>query len=111
MLFVLGIPLFYLELTLGQGTKKGPVGAWKKISPNLMGIGVASLIVNSYICVYYNIIIAWVIYYFFHSFTAYLPWGNCFGYTLLGLNETLRMELLRNNTGPEWSSCFNASTE
>lgn len=111
MLFALGIPLFYLELTLGQGTKKGPVGAWKRIAPNLMGVGIAAVIVNSYICLYYNVIIAWVIYYFFNSFTAYLPWGNCFGHVLLNLNVTQRMDILVNNTGPEWLSCFNSSTE
>ncbi len=111
MLILLGIPLFYLELTLGQGTRKGPVGAWKKIVPNMLGVGIAASIVNSYICLYYNVIIAWVIYYFFNSFTAYLPWGNCFGHRLLGLNETEKMDLLRNNPSLDWSSCFNSSSE
>ncbi len=111
MLVLLGIPLFYLELTLGQGTRKGPVGAWKKVAPNLIGVGVAAAIVNSYICLYYNVIIAWVIYYFFSSFTAFLPWGNCFGHVVLSLNSTQRMDLLVNNTGLDWSSCFNYSSE
>lgn len=111
MLLLLGIPLFYLELTLGQGTRKGPVGAWKKVAPNLLGVGIAAAIVNSYICLYYNVIIAWVIYYFFSSFTAFLPWGNCFGHVVLGLNSTQRMDLLSNNTGLDWSSCFNSSSE
>ena len=111
MLFVLGIPLFYLELTIGQGTRKGPVGAWKKISPNLMGIGIAALVVNSYICLYYNVIIAWVIYYFFSSFNAFLPWGNCFGYNVLQLTDNQTREILLNNTGLDYSSCFNSSSE
>lgn len=111
MLFVLGIPLFYLELTIGQGTRRGPIGAWKKVSPNLMGIGVASFVINIYICLYYNVIIAWVIYYFFSSFNALLPWGNCFGYDVLNLTSNETRQILLNNADIEWSACFNSSSE
>ena len=112
MLFVLGIPLFYLELSLGQAVRKGPVLAWFKISPNLGGIGVSALIVNSFIVVYYNVIIAWVLFYLFNVFHKNLPWGVCFGYVVQDLDPNLKMELLQNNSDtPGFSSCFNATTE
>ena len=112
MLFLLGIPLFYMELSLGQATRNGPLKAWFKVSPNLGGIGISSLIVNSYISIYYCVIIAWVFFYLFNSFHKDLAWGNCCGYN--ALDKNLSAFVLANLTGEErleCSSCFNASTE
>ena len=39
MLAVEGIPIFYLELVIGQRLRKGAVGAWNDISPYFGGIG------------------------------------------------------------------------
>ncbi len=112
MLFVLGIPLFYLELSLGQAVKRGPVRAWFKISPNLGGIGIAALIINSFIVIYYNVILAWVFFYLFNTFHKDLPWGICFGHVVLNLNINETMEILRNNSDRiDYPSCFNSSTE
>ena len=82
MLFMLGIPLFYLETTFGQMMRSGPITAWKKLVPNLWGIGLASVIVTIYIALYYNVIMGWVIFYFFSSFQDPLPWGKCANYTI-----------------------------
>ncbi len=113
MLFVLGIPLFYLEVALGQAVMKGPVKAWFSVSKNLGGIGVCALIVCSYICLYYNVIIAWVFFFFFNSFHKYLPWGECFGYYAPDLDAADKMEIVMNATSDQvkLSSCLNASTE
>ena len=116
MLFVLGIPLFYLEVALGQATKKGPVKAWFAVSKNLGGIGVCALIVCGYICLYYNVIIAWVFFYLFNSFHKYLPWGSCFGYYGPNYDVSEKMEIVMNATNNNIDevrlrSCFNASTE
>ena len=113
MLVVLGIPLFYMELSLGQAVKNGPLKAWFSMSPNLGGIGVSSLIVNSFICIYYNVIIAWVFFYLFNSFHKILPWGLCSGYYVLDLSDRQKQDILRNSTGSDAldiSKCFNAST-
>ncbi len=80
MLFIVGIPLFYLESTLGQSLQRGPIKVWYKICPNLWGIGLAGVIVTTIIRIYYNIIIGWVLLYFFHSFQNPLPWSECGGY-------------------------------
>lgn len=113
MLFVLGIPLFYLELSLGQAVRKGPVKAWFKISPNLGGIGIAAIIVCAIVSLYYNVLIAWVFFFFFNSFQKNLPWGTCFGNYVLELSPSEIQEIKRNFSGNvlELSSCFNASSE
>ena len=41
------------------------------------GLGITSTIVEIYICVYYNVILAWCLYYIWASFTSVLPWATC----------------------------------
>lgn len=35
------------------------------------------VIVSGIVCIYYNVIVAWTIYYLFVSFQAVLPWSGC----------------------------------
>ncbi|XP_061415880.1 sodium-dependent neutral amino acid transporter B(0)AT2-like [Lethenteron reissneri] len=77
LLFVLGIPLFFLELAAGQLIRRGSVGVWSYINSKLGGIGFASCMVCYFVALYYNVIISWALYYFFHSFQYPLPWANC----------------------------------
>lgn len=88
MLFIVGIPLFYLETLVGQSLQKGPILAWHKICPNLWGIGLGGIIVTVYICLYYNVIISWVILYFFRSFQDPLPWAKCCNHVVDLSNDT-----------------------
>lgn len=39
--------------------------------------GVASMAVSFLVCLFYNMILAWILWYFFHSFQSPLPWRNC----------------------------------
>ena len=87
-LVLLGIPLFFLELAIGQRIRKGPIGVWKTIHPYLGGVGVASAIVCLLVCMYYNVILGWCFYYFFASFQDPLPYSSC----PLGLNCSVNME-------------------
>ncbi|CAJ1064401.1 sodium- and chloride-dependent GABA transporter ine [Xyrichtys novacula] len=77
MLMVLGIPLLYMELTVGQYTRRGPVHALAIVCPLLKGVGLASVAISFIMCTYYNIVITWALYYLFSSFQAPLPWENC----------------------------------
>ncbi|NXK99565.1 SC6A7 protein, partial [Mesembrinibis cayennensis] len=74
MLLVTGLPLFLMELSLGQYGAAGPITVWK-CCPLLKGIGVAMLIVSSLVSLYYNVIIAWAFYYLGSSFQSPLPWS------------------------------------
>ncbi|KAL7868898.1 hypothetical protein SRHO_G00102820 [Serrasalmus rhombeus] len=77
LLVVEGVPLLYLEFAIGQRLRKGSVGVWRSISPYLAGVGVASMLVSYMVGMYYNTIIAWVMWYFFNSFQDPLPWSQC----------------------------------
>ncbi|XP_021046081.1 sodium- and chloride-dependent betaine transporter isoform X2 [Mus pahari] len=75
--FSCGIPVFFLEVALGQYSSQGSVTAWRKICPLLQGIGMASVVIESYLNIYYIIILAWALFYLFSSFTWELPWTTC----------------------------------
>uniref|UniRef100_A0A8C6KBD4 Transporter n=1 Tax=Nothobranchius furzeri TaxID=105023 RepID=A0A8C6KBD4_NOTFU len=77
MLLLEGVPLFYLELAIGQKMRLGSIGAWTAINPYLGGLGLASVVTSVYLCLYYNIINAWSFWYLFHSFQDALPWAAC----------------------------------
>ncbi|XP_034017458.1 sodium-dependent neutral amino acid transporter B(0)AT1 [Thalassophryne amazonica] len=77
LLILEGIPLLHLEFAIGQRLRKGSVGVWIAINPYLAGVGIASMTVSFLVGMYYNTIIAWVMWYFFHSFQSPLPWSQC----------------------------------
>ncbi|XP_077596716.1 sodium-dependent proline transporter [Stigmatopora nigra] len=74
MLFVTGVPLFLMELCLGQYGAAGPITVWK-CCPLLKGIGIGMLCVAVLVSLYYNVIIAWTFYYLGSSFQSPLPWS------------------------------------
>ncbi|XP_013411244.1 sodium-dependent proline transporter-like [Lingula anatina] len=76
MLFCAGLPLFFLELSFGQFASLGPITIWR-INPFFKGLGFAMVIISGLVAVYYNVIIAWALFYLFASFTSELPWQTC----------------------------------
>ncbi|XP_075068797.1 sodium-dependent neutral amino acid transporter B(0)AT1 [Mixophyes fleayi] len=72
-----GIPLLHLEFAIGQRLRSGTIGVWSSIHPTLKGVGIASMFVSFLVGLYYNTIIAWVMWYFFNSFQEPLPWSTC----------------------------------
>ncbi|XP_035876189.1 inactive sodium-dependent neutral amino acid transporter B(0)AT3 isoform X2 [Phyllostomus discolor] len=72
-----GIPLFHLELAIGQRLRQGSVGVWTTISPYLGGVGLGCLTLSFLISLYYNTVLSWVLWYFLNSFQQPLPWGSC----------------------------------
>jgi len=76
-LVLLGIPLFFLELAIGQSIRQGPIGVWRAIHPYLGGVGVASAVACLLVAMYYNMIIAWCFFYLFVSFQDPLPYSTC----------------------------------
>ncbi|KAH8277815.1 hypothetical protein KR018_007847 [Drosophila ironensis] len=77
MLVLEGIPLFLIELGIGQRMRLGALGVWNTIHPWLGGIGISSCIVTLFVALYYNVIITWVFFYLFNSFRYPLPWSTC----------------------------------
>ncbi|XP_027708360.1 sodium- and chloride-dependent glycine transporter 2 [Vombatus ursinus] len=76
MLALAGLPIFFLEVSLGQFASQGPVSVWKAI-PALQGCGIAMLIISVLIAIYYNVIICYTLFYLFASFVSVLPWASC----------------------------------
>uniref|UniRef100_A0A1I8H4N8 Transporter n=1 Tax=Macrostomum lignano TaxID=282301 RepID=A0A1I8H4N8_9PLAT len=77
MLALCALPLFYMELLLGQYNRQGCISVWNKVCPIMKGVGVASCVMNFYVALFYNSVIAWSFYYLFSSFTSVLPWTRC----------------------------------
>ncbi|XP_040043687.2 sodium-dependent neutral amino acid transporter B(0)AT1 [Gasterosteus aculeatus] len=77
LLVVEGMPLLLLEFAIGQRLRKGSVGVWRAINPYLTGIGVASMLVSLLVGLYYNTLVAWILWYLFNSFQDPLPWTQC----------------------------------
>ncbi|XP_063970678.1 sodium- and chloride-dependent glycine transporter 1-like isoform X1 [Lytechinus pictus] len=76
MLVLAGLPLFLLEMSFGQFTSVGCLGIWK-ICPMFKGIGYGMLIICFLVSIYYQVILAYTIFYLFSSLTSVLPWASC----------------------------------
>ncbi|XP_071946467.1 sodium- and chloride-dependent glycine transporter 1-like [Antedon mediterranea] len=77
MLICAGLPLFFMEMAFGQFASLGTISAWN-ISPLFRGVGIGMVIVSGLVGIYYNVIIAWTIYYMIQSCTTGdLPWVGC----------------------------------
>lgn len=68
MLILEGIPLFLIELGIGQKMRLGSLGVWNTIHPWLGGIGISSCIVTLFVTLYYNVVITWCFFYLLNSF-------------------------------------------
>ncbi|XP_055642912.1 sodium- and chloride-dependent glycine transporter 2 isoform X2 [Toxorhynchites rutilus septentrionalis] len=101
MLVLCGIPLFFLEVCLGQFSGTGCVTVFK-IAPLLKGAGLAIVVIN-YICTsYYNVIIAYPLLFLWKSARSQLPWENCQNDwntpKCMELNAGAHTQLLMNNS-------------
>jgi len=80
MCFLGGIPVFFLELSLGQFMKQGGIACWDLV-PLFRGVGVASAVCVFFCNCYYIMVLAWAIFYMIESFKAFngsgLPWLGC----------------------------------
>jgi len=76
MLFFFGVPLFFLELTISQYSKLGANKVWKVI-PLFKGIGFCSVSINTYFCIYFNVLISYSVIYLVASFLPNIPWVGC----------------------------------
>ncbi|CAH0557165.1 unnamed protein product [Brassicogethes aeneus] len=76
MLFTCGIPLFFMETSLGQFSSSGILTLFK-ISPIFKGAGYAMIIVNVIVSSYFTTIYTYPINFLFYCFQYELPWSNC----------------------------------
>ncbi|PAA64884.1 hypothetical protein BOX15_Mlig000108g1, partial [Macrostomum lignano] len=75
-----------------------PLALWD-ICPLFKGVGWGMIIISGLVCIYYNIILTWVIYYLVLSFAARVPWDSCDNdFNTCNCTETRIEEHLRNLT-------------
>jgi solute carrier family 6 GABA transporter-like protein 1 len=100
-LILAGIPMFFMELALGQMLTIGGLGVFK-IAPIFKGIGYAAAVMSCWMNVYYIVILAWAIFYFFMSMRSKLPWSTCDNpwNTITCVNPYLRKEICFNQRVP-----------
>ncbi|KAG8448337.1 hypothetical protein GDO86_015431 [Hymenochirus boettgeri] len=101
MLALAGLPLFFLECSIGQFASSGPVHVWRAV-PVLQGVGITMVLTTTFVSIYYNIIIAYSLYYMFASFQSVLPWSGCFEWAdakcSLSTRGFCNITLINNNT-------------
>jgi len=102
-----GVPMFFLEVGIGQFMSEGGISVWK-MCPPFRGIGYAAITVCNLLNIYYIVIISWALYYFGLSFQATLPWTTCGNWWNTdacvafdsGTNHTMLEELKAANITP-----------
>ena len=77
MLLFAGMPLFFMELALGQYSGLGPTKVFGRMVPIFKGLGFSMVSVTFFVSTYYNMIMAWTLFYMFSGFTSDLPWATC----------------------------------
>eukprot|EP00960_Hanusia_phi_P034044 750795-Hanusia_phi.AAC.2 len=90
-LFALGIPLWILESSLGQGIGKSSLGCFRDLSRRWKGLGWLSFVANQGICIYYCVVLAWSLRYLAAAMSkGPIPWGGGSG------TEYFQSEILHN---------------
>ncbi|XP_004929221.1 sodium- and chloride-dependent glycine transporter 2 [Bombyx mori] len=75
-LIICGIPLVYLETTLGQFASAGCISVFN-INPLFKGAGYAVIVLNVIAVIYFSAIMSYPVLYIYHSLGSPLPWQTC----------------------------------
>ena len=62
---------------MGQFGQVGPLQVWTEMLPAAVGVGVAMVIISMIVAIYYNVIMAYCLFYLFNTFRTVLPWTEC----------------------------------
>ncbi|KAL5014775.1 hypothetical protein ScPMuIL_009045 [Solemya velum] len=71
-----GVPMYFLELALGQALGTGGISVWK-ISPIFKGVGYAAMVMAFWLNIWYIMPLVWAVFYLFSSFRSSLLWATC----------------------------------
>ena len=76
MVIIIGFPIMFMELALGQYSKSAPLDLYGNMAPLFRGLGLCMVATIALHNIYYNVIISWFIYYLFACFQTSLPWAG-----------------------------------
>ncbi|EAS00316.3 Na-dependent neurotransmitter transporter (macronuclear) [Tetrahymena thermophila SB210] len=74
ILVLVGIPSFYFETAIGQMFQRSPPQCFEIANRKWKGLGVFGILLTLNMSTYYNLILAYSIYYLWESFKYPLPW-------------------------------------
>ncbi|XP_068220332.1 sodium- and chloride-dependent glycine transporter 2-like [Palaemon carinicauda] len=99
MLLFTGLPLFFMEVAIGQYISLGPNILYQKMAPILSGLGWGMVIISFLTAIYFNIIISWSLHYIVASFNSVLPWSHCSNdYNSLGCYSEQEALICKNSS-------------
>lgn len=76
VLFLIGKPVYYMEMLLGQFSSRGSIKVFD-ICPAMRGLGYSQTMATGIVTTFYASIMALTIRYFLASFQDPLPWTKC----------------------------------
>ncbi|CAD5228222.1 unnamed protein product [Bursaphelenchus okinawaensis] len=76
---IIGFPVLYMELCLGQFARAGPAVVYGRMRPLLQGLGWAMVTMSAFVTIFYNMVVAWAILYLYIilSGQSYKMWSSC----------------------------------
>ncbi|VBB33438.1 unnamed protein product, partial [Acanthocheilonema viteae] len=75
--FSLGaLPVFIMEITIGQYAQRGAMEIWN-LCPIFKGVGIGNVVVSFMCIAYFCVISSWSIFYMINSFSSVFPWETC----------------------------------
>jgi solute carrier family 6 amino acid transporter-like protein 5/7/9/14 len=79
MLILVGLPLLYLEMILGQYGGLSCTKIYARIAPGLKGLGYAMVSIPTMMNIQYVVIMAYALFFLIMGFRSTLPWTYCDG--------------------------------
>uniref|UniRef100_A0A915ES23 Transporter n=1 Tax=Ditylenchus dipsaci TaxID=166011 RepID=A0A915ES23_9BILA len=80
LFFVLGaVPIFIMEVTVGQYLQRGAMEMWK-MCPIFKGVGIGNVVIAFMCIAYFCVIVSWAVFYMIASFNSVFPWETCSNY-------------------------------
>ncbi|GAB0087882.1 Sodium:neurotransmitter symporter [Sergentomyia squamirostris] len=76
VLLLVGRPIYYMEMALGQFSSRGSVKVYD-FAPAMRGAGYGQILATFWVMTYYASVMAITVRYLFESFSATLPWTWC----------------------------------
>ncbi|CAM1329524.1 Uncharacterised protein g10050 [Pycnogonum litorale] len=77
MLVLVGIPIMFLEFSIGQFSALASLPLFKNLCPLFAGIGYSILITSMLGTAMYMVVLSWAIFYLFDSFRSDVQWQYC----------------------------------
>ena len=70
------VPIFIMEVTVGQYLQRGAMEMWK-MCPIFKGVGIGNVVI-AFMCIsYFCVIVSWAVFYMISSFNSTFPWETC----------------------------------